>query len=121
MNQKDMNDEMEIDLLDLAYMLMDHWHHLLLCLLAGALALNAFAFFFIEPTYESTAKLYVVSTSDDSVVNLNDLNLGTSLTSDYEELMFSYPVLNRKFHLWKTCHLFCHLTEEVPDDRTSSH
>ena len=30
MNQKDMNDEMEIDLLDLAYMLMDHWHHLLL-------------------------------------------------------------------------------------------
>ena len=95
MNQKDMNDEMEIDLLDLAYMLMDHWHHLLLCLLAGALALNAFAFFFIEPTYESTAKLYVVSTSDDSVVNLNDLNLGTSLTSDYEELMFSYPVLNR--------------------------
>ena len=50
MNQKDMNDEMEIDLLDLAYMLMDHWHHLLLCLLAGALALNAFAFFFIEPT-----------------------------------------------------------------------
>lgn len=49
MNQKDMNDEMEIDLLDLAYMLMDHWHHLLLCLLAGALALNAFAFFFIEP------------------------------------------------------------------------
>ena len=37
----------------------------------------------------------MVSTSDDSVVNLNDLNLGTSLTSDYEELMFSYPVLNR--------------------------
>ena len=37
----------------------------------------------------------MVSTSDDSVVNLNDLNLGTSLTSDYEELMLSYPVLNR--------------------------
>lgn len=95
MNQKDMNDEMEIDLLDLAYMLLDHWHYLLLCLLAGALILNAYAFFGIEPTYESTSKLYVVSTSDDSVVNLNDLNLGTSLTSDYEELMLSYPVLNR--------------------------
>lgn len=95
MNQKDMNDEMEIDLLDLAYMLLDHWHHLLLCLLAGAVILNAYAFFGIEPTYQSTSKLYVVSTSDDSVVNLNDLNLGTSLTSDYEELMLSYPVLNR--------------------------
>ena len=43
MNQKDMNDEMEIDLLDLAYMLMDHWHHLLLCLLAGALDLHSFS------------------------------------------------------------------------------
>ena len=95
MNQKDMNDEMEIDLLDLAYMLMDHWHHLLLCLLAGAVIFNAYAFFGIQPTYQSTSKLYVVSTSDDSVVNLNDLNLGTSLTSDYEELMLSYPVLNR--------------------------
>lgn len=49
MNQKDMNDEMEIDLLDLAYMLMDHWHHLLLCLLAGAVIFNAYAFFGIQP------------------------------------------------------------------------
>lgn len=95
MNQKEQNEEMEIDLLDLAYMLLDNWHYLLICLLAGALLLNAYSFFFIQPTYQSTSKLYIVSTSDDSVVNLNDLNLGTSLTSDYEELMLSYPVLNR--------------------------
>ena len=95
MNQKEQNEEMEIDLLDLAYMLLDNWHYLLICLLAGALLLNAYSFFCIQPTYQSTSKLYVVSTSDDSVVNLNDLNLGTSLTSDYEELMLSYPVLNR--------------------------
>ena len=95
MNQKERNDEMEIDLLDLAYMLLDNWHYLLICLLAGALIFNAYSFFSINPTYQSTSKLYVVSTSDDSVVNLNDLNLGTSLTSDYEELMLSYPVLNR--------------------------
>ena len=94
MNQENMNDEMEIDLLDLAYALLDKWHYLLLCLLAGALLFNAYAFFGIEPTYESTSKLYVVSASDDSVVNLSDLNLGTSLTADYEELMLSYPVLN---------------------------
>ena len=95
MNQENMNDEMEIDLLDLAYMLLDHWHYLLVCLLAGALVFNIYAFFGIEPTYQSTSKLYVVSASDDSVVNLSDLNLGTSLTADYEELMLSYPVLNR--------------------------
>ena len=41
MNQNQTNDEMEIDLLDLGYMLLDKWHYLLLCLLAGALLLNA--------------------------------------------------------------------------------
>lgn len=95
MNHELPNDEMEIDLLDMAYMLLDKWHYLLLCLLAGAVLLNAYSFFCIEPTYESTAKLYVVSASDDSVVSLSDLNLGTSLTADYEQLMLSYPVLNR--------------------------
>ena len=102
MNQNQTNDEMEIDLLDLASKLLDKWYYLLLCLLAGAVLLNAYAFFFIEPTYDSTSKLYVVSASDDSVVNLSDLNLGTSLTADYEELMLSYPVLNLvidKLHL----------------------
>lgn len=95
MNQEEWNEEeMEIDLLDLLYVLLDKWHYLLVCLLAGALLFNAFAFFGIEPTYESTAKLYVVSASDDSVINLNDLNLGTSLASDYEELILSYPVLD---------------------------
>ena len=95
MNQENMNDEMEIDLLDLAYMLLDHWHYLLVCLLAGALVFNIYAFFGIAPTYQSTSKLYVVSASDDSVVNLSDLNLGTSLTADYEELILSYPVLDQ--------------------------
>ena len=36
----------------------------------------------------------MVSSSDDSVVDLSDLNMGTSLTADYEELILSYPVLN---------------------------
>lgn len=95
MNQQQSNDELEIDLLELANMLIEKWHYLLICFLAGAVLFNAFAFFGIKPTYESTAKLYIVTTSENSVVNLNDLNLGTSLTSDYEQLMLSYPVLDR--------------------------
>ena len=89
------NDQAEIDLLDLAYALLDKWRYLLVCLLAGAVIFGAYSYFLIAPTYQSTAKLYVVSASDDSVVNLSDLNLGTSLTADYEQLMLSYPVLNR--------------------------
>ena len=88
-------EEMEIDLLDLAYVLLDKVHYIILCLLAGAVLLNAFSFFCIQPTYQATAKMYVVSASNDSVVDLTDLNIGTSLTSDYEQLMLSYPVLDQ--------------------------
>lgn len=88
-------DEMEIDLLDLAYVLLDKIHYIILCLLAGAVMLNAFSFFCIKPTYQATAKMYVVSASNDSVVDLTDLNIGISLTSDYEQLMLSYPVLDQ--------------------------
>ena len=95
MNEELTNDEVEIDLVDLGYVLLDKWRYLLISLIAGAVLLGAYSFFFIAPTYESTAKLYVVSASDDSVVNLSDLNLGTSLTADYEQLMLSYPVLDQ--------------------------
>ena len=91
----DAEDEMEIDLLDLAYVLLDKIHSIILCLLAGAVLLNAFSFFCIRPTDQATAKMYVVSASNDSVVDLTDLNIGTSLTSDYEQLMLSYPVLDQ--------------------------
>jgi capsular polysaccharide biosynthesis protein len=92
-NQSDA--ETEIDLLDLAYVLLDNIHYIICFLLLGAVLLNAYAFYFITPTYQSTAKMYIVSASDDSVVDLTDLNIGTSLKADYEELMMSYPVLDQ--------------------------
>lgn len=88
-------DETEIDLLDLAYYFLDKLHYIVFFALLGAVLLNAYSFFAIPPTYESVAKMYVVSASDDSVVDLTDLNIGTSLTADYEELMLSYPVLDQ--------------------------
>ncbi|MCD8019396.1 MAG: Wzz/FepE/Etk N-terminal domain-containing protein [Clostridiales bacterium] len=89
-----MNDTIEIDLVDLFYHLLDKIPYIILCLMLGAVVFNAYAFFCISPTYQSTAKLYVVSASNDSVVDLTDLNIGTSLTSDYEELILSYSVLD---------------------------
>lgn len=93
--RKSDEEEKEIDLVDLALTLLDKLHYIVLCFLAGAVLFNAYAYFLIEPVYESTSKLYVVSASEDSVVNLSDLNIGASLTSDYEELMLSYPVLDQ--------------------------
>ena len=88
-------DEAEIDLIDLAWALLDKLHYIVLCFLIGAVIMNAYSYFLVRPTYQSTAKMYVVSASKNSVVDLDALNIGTSLTSDYEQLMLSYPVLEQ--------------------------
>lgn len=88
-------EKITLDLSDLFWVLVSRWRFLLLFTLLGALILGIQSRFFEAPVYESTAKLYVVAASGDSVVDLTDLNIGTSLTNDYKELMLSYPVLDR--------------------------
>lgn len=87
--------EAEIDLIDLAWALLDKIHYIVLCFLIGAVIMNAYSYFLVRPTYKSTAKMNVVSASKNSVVDLDALNIGTSLTADYEQLMLSYPVLEQ--------------------------
>ena len=87
--------EAEIDLIDLAWALLDKIHYIVLCFLIGAVIMNAYSYFLVRPTYKSRAKIYVVSASMNSVVDLDALNIGTSLTADYEQLMLSYPVLEQ--------------------------
>lgn len=88
-------EETEIDLIDLEWALLDKIHYIVLCFLIGAVIMNAYSYFLVRPTYKSTAKMYVVSASKNSVVDLDALNIGTSLTADYEQLMLSYPVLEQ--------------------------
>ena len=88
-------EETEIDLIDLAWALLDKIHYIVLCFLIGAVIMNAYSYFLVRPTYKSTAKMYVLSASKHSVVDLDALNIGTSLTADYEQLMLSYPVLEQ--------------------------
>ena len=88
-------EETEIDLIDLAWALLDKIHYIVLCFLIGAVIMNAYSYFLVRPTYKSTAKMYFVSASKNSVVDLDALNIGTSLTADYEQLMLSYPVLEQ--------------------------
>lgn len=47
----------------------------------------------ITPKYTATSKMYMVSPSSQSVVDLTDLNVGTSLSSDYIELLQARPIL----------------------------
>ena len=66
-------------------MLLDHVQYIILCFLVGALLFSGYAYLTKHPTYKSTAKLYAVTASDDTVVNIADLNIGQALTKDYEQ------------------------------------
>ena len=101
-------------------MLLNHIQYIILCFLVGALLFSAYAYFMKHPTYQSTAKLYVASASEDAVINFADLNIGQALTKDYEELIFSYPVMEEvidKLHLEMTADdLSSMISIENPED-----
>lgn len=86
------DDEIEIDLLELFYFLRSRFVFIIITFLAGALGAGLITCYFITPKYEATSKLYMVSASSDSVVDLTDLNLGTSLSTDYEKLLYIRPI-----------------------------
>ena len=86
--QQQQEDEAEIDFLKAKLF----W--LIFAFLIGGVLAAAITLFCITPKYTATAKIYMVSASSESVLNLSDLNLGTSLSQDYEELIKIRPVFN---------------------------
>jgi capsular polysaccharide biosynthesis protein len=82
----------EIDLLDLFYYLKRKIVLIVLLFLAGMLVSGLYTRYCITPTYTATTKLYVASSSGSNIINLEDLNLGTQLSSDYVELLKTRPV-----------------------------
>ena len=83
-----------IDLVDLARQLLFHWKLILLAMiLCGSIAF-LYCRFYVTPQFASTAGLYVFSKST-SVTSLADLQIGSSLTNDYETVITSRPVLDR--------------------------
>lgn len=85
--------EDEIDLVELFYLLWGHVLQIIACVIVGGAAAFVCTYFFITPMYQATAKMYMVSASSSSIVNLSDLQLGTQLTPDYQELLLSRPLL----------------------------
>lgn len=82
-----------IDLVELFYLLWGHILQIIACLLLGAAAAFCYTYFLVTPQYQATAKMYIVSASNNSVVNLTDLQIGAQLTADYKELMLNRPLL----------------------------
>jgi len=82
---------MEIDLMALIYRLFEKIHVILASALILAVLAGIVAHLYIKPVYKATSYLYVVN-SKDSAVNLSDLQLGSYLAKDYEQIFDAWEV-----------------------------
>lgn len=92
-NINDKEDEIEINLLDLFNYYRKKILFVIAGFLIGAILAGIGTKFLITPKYTATAKVYMVSASKNSVVNLADLSIGTSLSEDYAELLHVRPII----------------------------
>lgn len=92
MNSND-NASIEIDVL---YLLRKLWSRkffiIFIALVVGTIALLG-SVFLIKPKYTSTTRIYVVSSTADSITN-QDLQAGSYLVKDYQEVITSNEVLS---------------------------
>lgn len=88
------NDEIEIDLKELFYVLLSHWMKIVLsAVLCAAIAL-VYTKIVTVPLYSSTAQLYVLTKST-SITSLADIQSGTNLAQDYKVVITSRPVVGQ--------------------------
>ena len=106
-------EEIEIDLVELVYYFRSKLVTIIVTFLIGALGAGMITYFFVTPKYEAASKLYMVSASSDSVVDLTDLNLGTSLSSDYEQLLKIRPIFEEILEEEKLNYTYEELLEMV--------
>ena len=86
-------EELEIDLLELFGYYLDRIKWIIGAFILGALLAGLVTHFVITPKYTATAKMYMVSSSSQSVVDLTDLNIGQTISGDYVELLKIRPIV----------------------------
>lgn len=93
METNQQQDEIEIDLLELFYVLLNKIGVIIVTTLLAAVLTGVVNLYFIKPTYTSTSSLYIVNKETSlSSLSLSDLQLGSQLTKDYMVLVKSRPV-----------------------------
>lgn len=88
------DDEMEIDLLELFYVLKEKAFLILTVGLLCACLTCSYSLFFMKPVYTSTSTMLVLATEGESTT-VGDLQMGNQMTNDYMVLLKSGVVLNQ--------------------------
>lgn len=91
-NQATADTEEEIDLLELGYMLWKHIVQIVLCLVIGGAGAFAYTKLLVTKQYTATASMYIVG-SQNSVIDMSALQIGTQITADYQEMITSEDLL----------------------------
>ena len=79
-----------INLIELFYYFLSKLHLILLGMILGAVLLGSYAAYRITPVYTATSKLYIMGTTGSSIIA--DLQIGTVLTMDYQEVFKTWEV-----------------------------
>lgn len=87
-------DEIEIDLKELIFELLEHWKMIVLSTVLVAAIAFLLSKFLMTPQYESTSQLFVLSKST-SITSVADIQAGTSLTNDYLVVAKDRPVVDQ--------------------------
>jgi Capsular polysaccharide biosynthesis protein len=85
------DDEYEINLGELFFAIRSEWRYVLVSMIVVGLIMGAFCQFLMPDEYQADASLCI--TSNDSVINFNDLQVSSELTKDYEQIVTSRRVL----------------------------
>lgn len=83
----------EIDLVEVFFALLHSWRAMIPAVVIGAVLMAGVHMLFVEPSYRATAQLYITNT--DSMISLQDLQIGSALTEDYQNIIKSRSVLNK--------------------------
>lgn len=88
------DDEIEIDLKELFFVVKRKLWIILLAGIMGAAAVGAYTAMVMKPVYTSSTMLYIVNQTT-TLTSLTDLQMGTQLTKDYKVLVTSRPVTRK--------------------------
>lgn len=112
-------EEVEIDLLELFYVLKARLLPIILAAIIGATMAGAMTHLFMTPMYKSKSQLFILSKST-SLTSLADIQIGTSLTQDYMILVKSRPVINTVIDNLELNHTYKELADRVSVSNPSS-
>ena len=84
-------EEATIDLVELFYRLLDKAKFIIIAALLGAIVAFCATKFLMTPMYQASAKMYILNGSGSSI-NLSQLQLSSSLASDYVQVFDNWHV-----------------------------